>query len=117
MQPESRKHLEDVRIAAEQIISFVDGRTFEQYCCDNLLRAGVERQFEIIGEALNRLKKSDPQTLSRIEDHRRIISFRNLLIHGYDVVDHEIVWDAISGKLPSLHGTVLKLLQEASGAG
>lgn len=47
----------------------------------------MERNFEIIGEAMRRLANEDPETAAEISDHRRIIAFRNILIHGYDLVD------------------------------
>jgi len=47
----------------------------------------VERSFEIIGEALNRVKKIDPETLEKIHEHRSIISFRNILAHAYDGIE------------------------------
>ncbi len=56
----------------------------------------MERHFEIIGEALNRLAKLDPDTAGRITDAAQIIAFRNVLIHGYDAIDDSRVWDAFS---------------------
>ena len=76
-------------------------------CC------AVERQFEVIGEALNRLKRDDPGTVTQIPDHRRIIAFRNILIHGYDVVDHDVVWDVATIHLPDLLARVTELLQDS----
>ena len=70
----------------------------------------MEREFEIIGEALNRLHKIDPALANQIPAHRRIIAFRNLLAHGYDSVDHEIVWLTIANKLPELLRHVETLL-------
>jgi uncharacterized protein with HEPN domain len=61
---------------------FVGGRTFDDYRADPLLRSGVERQFEIIGEALNRLRNLDPGLAERLTNFRRIIAFRNMLIHS-----------------------------------
>jgi uncharacterized protein with HEPN domain len=72
------------------------------YKTDVLLRSAVERQFEIVGEALNRLQGVDPGTAARISDYRRIIGFRNILAHGHDIVSNEIAWDIIQNKLPGL---------------
>ncbi len=58
-----------------------------------MLRAAVEREFEIIGEALAQLSKLDAALVARISDYRRIIAFRNILIHGYADVDDQLVWD------------------------
>ena len=112
MQLESKKLLQDMRRAAELIGEFTADRCFEDYVGDELLRSGVQRQFEIIGEALSRLSARDPDTASRVSDRRRIISFRNILIHGYDIVDDQVVWDVVQTKLPVLLREVLDLLSE-----
>ena len=67
-----------------------------------MLRSAVERQFEIVGEALNRLSREDPAVAARIPDVSRIVGFRNVLAHGYDIVDDEAVWSAITDDLPTL---------------
>lgn len=115
MPPDSKKHLFDVQQAAARIARFTTGKTREQYVADELLRSAVERQFEIIGEALGRLNKSDPSTVGRVSEHRRIISFRNVLIHGYDAVSDDIVWDIVANKLPTLRAEVDALLAEPDG--
>lgn len=83
MPRESRKYLHDIRLAAARIAKFTKGCDYQRFAVDELLRSGVERQFEIIGEALAQLTHRDPATARRISEHRRIIAFRNILIHGY----------------------------------
>lgn len=110
MQPKAPKLLEDIRDAAGFILQMSNDRTVENYKTDRMLRQAIERNFEIIGEALNRLSKIDPQLLLRISDHQRIISFRNILIHGYDAILEERVWDAVQNHLPNLMTEVEELL-------
>src|SRR5438132_85694 len=102
MLPETRKLLFDVQHAALGISMLVQGRTLQDYESDLMLRSAVERQFEIIGEAISRLRKIDPTTFAAISESDRIIGFRNVLIHGYDVVTHSITWTIIQDKLPIL---------------
>ncbi|OGV69782.1 MAG: hypothetical protein A3K19_22325 [Lentisphaerae bacterium RIFOXYB12_FULL_65_16] len=106
MRLETRKLLEDMRQACALVHGFTAGKTLADYQADALLRSGVERQFEIIGKALGRLLRTDPQTAAQISQYRRIISFRNVLIHGYDVVEDEVVWDVVQRDLPVLHREV-----------
>ena len=68
------------------------------------------------GEALVRLRRSDPNTLSLIPEHPQMIAFRNILIHGYDAIDHRRVWDAIENSLPQLFTTVEDLLKQSPPA-
>jgi uncharacterized protein with HEPN domain len=110
MRLEAKKCLEDVRQAAELILQFTAGKSFEAYASDALLRSGVERQFEIIGEAINRLAKIDPILVEKLPDSPRIVAFRNILIHGYDIVDNHVVWDVAQYKLSPLHAQVITLM-------
>jgi uncharacterized protein with HEPN domain len=75
MSADAKKYLWDVREAAGRIIRFVNGRSFDDYLNDEMLRAAVERQFEIIGEALSQLSKRDPDMANRIPDLARIVAF------------------------------------------
>lgn len=114
MQPDAIKHLRDVQTAAGWITQWATGRTEVEFAADEMFRSAVERKFEIIGEALNRLRRDDPVAAGRITAIQRIIGFRNVLIHGYDVIDDEISWDAVEIKLPVLRAEVDALL---SGTG
>ena len=102
MRDEVLTHLHAIVHEALAIKQFVTGHTLESYCTHELLRSAVERKFEIIGEALNRIHRDDPDMLARIRNYRDIISFRNILIHGYDVVDNRIVWGVIEEDLDDL---------------
>ena len=115
MRLESRRLLEDVRQAIGLILRFAAGRTIHDYSESALLRSGIERQFEIIGEAINRLTKLDAPTASRISQRRRIIDFRNILIHGYDLFDTNVAWDVVQNDLPTLLREVETLLSEREG--
>lgn len=110
MQLEAKKCLEDVRQAAELILQFTAGKSFADYDGDVLLRSAVERQFEIIGEAINRLSKVDNSVVADLPDTPRIVAFRNILIHGYDIVDNHVVWDVVQNNLVPLHTQVTSLL-------
>ena len=110
MRLEAKKYLFDIKHAADLLLSFSRGKTFVEFTADPLLRSAIERQFEIIGEALNQLSKVDPDAVAAIGEHRRIIAFRNILIHGYAEIDHRLVWGILEGKLPDLHRQVEALL-------
>ena len=111
MRLEAAKYLFDVQSAAATLGGFVSGRDWSAYQRDAMLRAAVERQFEIIGEALAQLGRRDPDRLARIDDHRRIIAFRNILIHGYADVDDALVWGIVQTQLEPLRKQVDALLQ------
>lgn len=102
--------LEDIRHAAQRITDFTAGRSLSNYETDDLLRNAVERLFTIIGEALNRLEKVDLSLAQKIGDYRDIIGFRNVLVHGYEVIDHQVVWESIQVDLPKLKQQVEALL-------
>jgi uncharacterized protein with HEPN domain len=112
MRHDPRAWLWDAREAAAAIAEFTTGMDLERYRANRLVRAAVERQFEIIGEALNRLSRRAPDLAARIPDLRAIVAFRNLLIHGYASVDDAIVWRTVTEKLPALRAALDDLLAE-----
>ena len=112
MRAEARKYLEDARQACELLLEFTAGKSMADYEDDPMLRSAVERQFEIIGEAVSGLARVDPATADRISHYERIIAFRNILIHGYADVDNRLVWDVLRTNLPTLRGEINALLAE-----
>ncbi|MBI5814350.1 MAG: DUF86 domain-containing protein [Nitrospinae bacterium] len=115
MPPDIPKLLEDIREAGEFILKSAAGLDFDQFDENRLLRQAVERNFEIIGEALLRIRRSDPKISARIGDELKIIGFRNVIAHGYDMIDNEIVWLIIHNELPVLISKVRDLLKDAEG--
>jgi len=100
------------RDAADAIQGYVQGCSFDDYLANRLLRAGVEREFVTIGEAMSQLAKLAPDIAARISDTRRIIGFRNMIVHGYDRIEDAAVWDAVQSHLPALQAQVAALLGE-----
>lgn len=100
MRIESKKYLYDIAQAAKLAMEFIAGKSFADYTAAAMLRSAVERQLEIVGEALTQLARTDPATASQIGEYKRIIAFRNILIHGYAEIDHRIVWNVLELKLP-----------------
>ena len=78
-----------------------------------MLRSAVERQFEILGEALNLASELNPDIRASLPDLSRIVGMRNRIIHGYDSVDDEIVWDAIQHHIPPLLSALPDFLAES----
>ena len=115
MQRDARAYLWDIEQAARSIQTFMDGLDIQAYERTEIVRAAVERKFEIIGESLNQLVKQDPVLGSRIPRIREIIAFRNLLIHGYALVEAARVWRIAQEALPELRAAVTKLSEELNG--
>ena len=113
MRLEARKYLFDIQRAADSIATFCEGRNFDKYRADELLQAAVERKFGIIGEALARLHAEDSETASRVPEYRKIIAFRNIIVHGYASVDARIVWGVIEADLLTLRTAIAALLSES----
>ena len=112
MRRDARVLLTDIDQAGADIEAFTDGMDRAAYTADARTQAAVERKFEIIGEAVNRLHADHPDLARRIPDMRRIIDFRNYLAHGYDHVAPRLVWLYATGNLPELRSVVRTLLAE-----
>lgn len=105
--------LEDVRRAATLIGQFTDGKELTDYDADVMLRSAVERQFMIIGEALAQIGQVEPDLLTNVTDARRIVAFRNILVHGYAAIRNDVVWSVVQSDLNRLRAEVSRLLDEA----
>lgn len=109
MDNEIKKYLYDIKVSIESIESYIGKeRDFTVYLGNKMLRRAVEREFEIIGEAMSRIEKVLPDI--QISSKRQIINMRNRVIHGYDKIDNEIIWGTIVRHLPSLKEEVNQLL-------
>jgi uncharacterized protein with HEPN domain len=109
----TKKLLFDVLASGRSICEWCSARSFSDYERDRQLRRAVEREFEVIGEALNRLSQADSMVAARIGERQRIIGFRNRIIHGYDAIDDATVWGVVESHLPRLVAEVETLLKEA----
>ncbi len=94
--------LHDAVSACKLILRFTEGISLQEYQENLMVKSAVERQFEILGEALNRIKKLEPDFLTDISEWQRIIAFRNIIAHAYDVIDDEIVFLVIQKQIPIL---------------
>ena len=84
-------------------------KDLERYKKNFLFKRAIERDLEIIGEALNRILRDDPDF--PIDNARRIVGLRNQIIHGYDSVSDENIWAILTTHLPKLNSEIQKLLK------
>jgi uncharacterized protein with HEPN domain len=111
MNNDARKRLKDISDACAATARFAAGKDFSAYQDDEMLRAAVERKLEIIGEAFAKLENAEPAVTQKFPELRKIVGLRNRIIHGYDTVDEELVWDVVKHKLPALQKQVEALLE------
>lgn len=103
MPHKTRKLLLDISLSCQEILDFIDGKSFEDFQEDRMLQLAIEREFEIIGEALHRLSRIEEDTLAdEIPEYRKIIDFRNIIAHGYDIIDEAAMWDFAVNRVPEL---------------
>lgn len=110
MQPEIYTWLEDINIAIIQIYDFQpEDVKYSDFEIDIKTQKAIERNIEIIGEALNRILKVSPDIA--ISDSRKIVDTRNRIIHGYDSITPDILWLIIKRSLPILQQEISELLK------
>ncbi|MDZ7755034.1 DUF86 domain-containing protein [Rhodohalobacter sp.] len=103
MPHKTKKLLLDISLSCQEIMVFIDGKSFGDFQEDRMLQLAIEREFEIIGEALYRLSRIEEAALSeKIPEYRKIIDFRNIIAHGYDIIDEAAMWDFAVNRVPEL---------------
>ncbi|CCZ69103.1 DUF86 domain-containing protein [Bacteroides gallinaceum] len=107
-----KKHLQDILTAIEEIESFFGDKPklFDDFYNNLCLRRAIERNIEIIGEAMNRILKTDKNIA--ITNSRKIVDARNYIIHGYDSLSVDILWSMVINHLPKLKNEVTVLLND-----
>lgn len=111
MKDEIKKFLFDIKVAVDSIFEYLgEKRDFFAYRENKMLQRAIEREFEIIGEAMNKILKIEPAF--PVTHAKRIINLRNLVIHGYDQVDHVIIWGIINRDLSELDIEITQLLDK-----
>jgi len=110
--PDIKVYLYDLKQACEDIHSFISGCDRESYISDSMRKSAVERQFILIGEALNQLLLNFPEEKDHFPDAPRIISFRNRLTHAYRTISDDVVWGIMQNSLPSFCMKVHQVYQE-----
>ena len=106
------KLLYDVKLAIDDIESYfqTESKTYENYKKNSLLKRAIERNLEIIGEAINRILKEDPSF--PVENSLRIVGLRNQIIHGYDSVSDENIWGIVTIHLPKLKAEIDSMINK-----
>lgn len=111
MSLDERKLLTDIAVAAASIDDYLEGeRNFSKYMASKIKRRAVERELEIIGEAVNSLLKLNPEV--PLSYARIVVDLRNRIIHAYDAVNHTIIWKIIMKDIPVLLREVQGLLAQ-----
>jgi uncharacterized protein with HEPN domain len=97
-----RKYLCDMQDRALFVAEVLKDRVREDLDDDRIIRCAVERELISLGEALNQLHRLAPEIAEQIERWKDIIGFRHILVHGYDIMDMDVVWDIVRDDIPLL---------------
>lgn len=110
MPHDPERYLHDMLDSCRYLVEFTAGRTKQDYIRDRAFRSALERELQIIGEALLQLEKTAPETAQRITEYRRIIGFRHILVHAYRSLEPDTVWTIVEEKLPVLMNEIEELM-------
>lgn len=118
MRPDSGSaaFLWDALAFARNVTIAIGDTTLEAYLEGGPVAWATERQIELVGEALNNLRKSDPELAGRVPDIHKIIATRNVLVHGYIEVNSSLIWQAATTAVPALIPILDSLLAEVASA-
>ena len=107
-----KKSLEDILYAIDEIELFFVSipKQYDEFLNNTLLRRAVERNIEVIGEAMNRILKADSNI--SITNARQIVDTRNYIIHGYDTLVPDILWSIVINHFPLLKQEVNEFLNK-----
>ncbi len=111
MEHEIKTWLHDIVKAIGEIDGYYESKPklFEEFKKDLKTKRAIERNLEIIGEAVNRILQKD--SLFQLSNSRKIVDTRNRISHGYDAVSDDIIWSIVINHLPLLKEEIEKLLQ------
>jgi uncharacterized protein with HEPN domain len=115
MRRNRNKFIFDMLDSCRFLLDLTKSEDVTKYKNDRVFRGAVERELQIIGEAMLQLKALSPETASQFTEHERIIGFRHVLVHGYHDLDSDLVWLVIKEKLPILRGELEALLGTTEG--
>lgn len=111
-QRDANAFLHDIIAACDAVAQFINGADRSTYATNLMLRSAVERQLLIAGEAVNSIRRMDPMLAGTLGDAKGMVDFRNILIHGYFHVNHEVVWMIATADAPRLRAAAEAALDD-----
>lgn len=104
----------DIKLSIDEIESFFenDSKEFLEYQKNIMLKRAIERNLEIIGEAVNRIIKKDSNFELKISNSKAIIGLRNQVIHSYDSISDEMIWSIVINHVPKLKNEVNQIIEK-----
>lgn len=115
MRGDTLKSLSDIRLAGERIVAITKSMTLEEMRSDWVRQLALERLFEIFGEALVRIRRTEPGVFERVPDAEGIVAMRNFLTHTYDLANPDRLWSAAVEDVPALLAWIAEEVPELRG--